>query len=143
MKRRDLFDAWIAAEQEGGMDRRVRFPADVIPHVAHLRKKRQEHFLVVTLNGAHEIIRVRTVTKGTVNRSLVHPREIFIGAIRDHAAAVMVVHNHPSGNLEPSPEDREVTSRLMTAGNLLGLRLLDHVIVSKNGYWSFLEQGEL
>ena len=75
--------------------------------------------------------------------TLVHPREVFAGALTDRAAAVVVAHNHPSGNTEPSPEDREVTARLRKAGQTLGIAMLDHVIFSQSGYYSFLEQGEL
>jgi DNA repair protein RadC len=78
-----------------------------------------------------------------VNRALVHPREVFAEALVDRAAAVVVAHNHPSGNVEPSAEDREVTARLQKAGNTLGIAMLDHIIFSQEGYYSFLEQGEL
>ena len=75
--------------------------------------------------------------------TLVHPREVYADALTDRAAALVVAHNHPSGKVDPSPEDREVTSRLMAAGETLGIRLLDHVIFSLEGYYSFLEHGEV
>ena len=122
---------------------RIRFPADVLPLVRHYADRKQEHFLSLSLNGAHEVEATRVVSVGLVNRALVHPREVFAGALVDRAAAVVVCHNHPSGNVEPSPEDREVTSRLHSAGCTLGIAMLDHIIFSQSGYYSFLEQGEL
>ena len=98
---------------------------------------------MVTLNGAHGVIRVREVTRSIANRSLVHPREIFWGAIQDRAVAVVIAHNHPSGNVEPSVEDGDVTRRLVEAGQVMGIPVLDHVIVSKRGYYSFLEEGRI
>ncbi|MFP4067834.1 MAG: RadC family protein [Spirochaetaceae bacterium] len=122
---------------------RIRFPADVVPLVHHYADRKQEHFLALSLNGAHEVSATRVVSVGLVNRALVHPREVFAEALEDRAAAVIVAHNHPSGNVEPSPEDREVTARLQKAGRTLGIAMLDHVIFARTGYYSFLEQGEL
>lgn len=122
---------------------RIRFPADVYPVVSHYADRKQEHFLALSLNGAHEVIACRVVSVGLVNRTLVHPREVYADALTDRAAALVVAHNHPSGRTEPSPEDREVTSRLRVAGETLGVRLLDHVIFSLEGYYSFLEHGEM
>jgi DNA repair protein RadC len=122
---------------------RIRFPADVLPLVRHYADRKQEHFLSLSLNGAHEVAATRVVSVGLVNRALVHPREVFAEALVDRAAAVVVAHNHPSGNVEPSPEDREVTIRLQKAGRTLGIALLDHIVFSQTGYFSFLEQGEL
>jgi DNA repair protein RadC len=122
---------------------RIAFPGDVVPLISHYADRKQEHFLALPLNGAHEVIACRVVSVGLVNRALVHPREIFAEAIVDRAAAIIVAHNHPSGNIEPSPEDREVTRRLYAAGETLGVSLLDHVIFSQNGYFSFLEHDLL
>ena len=122
---------------------RISFPADVLPLVRHFADRKQEHFLAVTLNGAHEVIQTRVVTIGLVNRTLVHPREVFADAITDRAASIVVAHNHPSGNCKPSPEDRAVTDRLKRASDVLGVSLLDHIIFSSTSYYSFLEQGEL
>ncbi len=122
---------------------RIRFPADVYPVVSHYADRKQEHFLALSLNGAHEVIACRVVSVGLVNRTLVHPREVYADALTDRAAALVVAHNHPSGRTEPSPEDREVTRRLAAAGETLGVRLLDHVIFSLEGYYSFLEHGEM
>ncbi|MFO8064097.1 MAG: RadC family protein [Spirochaetota bacterium] len=122
---------------------RIRFPADVVPLIRHFADRKQEHFLSLSLNGAHEVSATRVVSVGLVNRALVHPREVFAEALVDRAAAVVVAHNHPSGNVEPSPEDREVTMRLQKAGQTLGIAMLDHIIFSQTGYYSFLEHGEL
>lgn len=118
-------------------------PVEVIalPAVMKLMKARQEHFMVITLDGAHAVIKARIVTSGLVNRTVVHPREVFAPAITDNAVAVILVHNHPSGKMQPSEEDREITSRLDAAGELLGIQVLDHIIVGKSGYYSFKETG--
>ena len=124
---------------------RITAPADLlaVPEAAALRTRLQEHFLVITLNGASEVIHARTVTKGLVNNSLVHPREVFADAIADRAAAVICAHNHPSGNLEPSSQDIQVTRQLAEAGEILGIPVIDHVIISKKGIVSLRESGYL
>jgi DNA repair protein RadC len=123
--------------------RRVRSPADILPVVDHYVDRRQECFLSISLNGAHEIVATRVVTVGLVNRTVVHPREVFADPLTDRAAAIMLAHNHPSGNLEPSAEDTEVTRRLVSAGQLLGIPVLDHVIFGDTGFYSFLEHDAL
>lgn len=121
----------------------VSFPRDVLPLVRHMTQKPQENFITLTLNGAHEVINLRIVSVGLVNRTVVHPREVYWGAITDRAAALVVCHNHPSGSVEPSQEDRNVTRRLSEAGEILGIPLLDHVIIGRKGFFSFLEEGLL
>lgn len=101
----------------------------------------QEHFVVLLLNGAHRIVGAHTVSVGTANHAVVHPRETFKAAILTNSVAVICGHNHPSGNLEPSKEDREVAARLRKAGDLLGIKVLDFLIVSRTAYYSFMEQG--
>lgn len=123
--------------------RKIGSPSDVLPLVYHLADRPQEQFVTLSLNGAHEVIRLRVVSVGLVNRTLVHPREIFSGALTDRAAALVCAHNHPSSNLQPSAEDYEVTGRLRQSGELLGIPLLDHIIFCQEGYYSFLEHGEL
>ena len=105
----------------------------------------KEHFLVLTLDGSHKPIQTHLITTGTINRSLVHPREVFRPAILDNATALIVAHNHPSGNLSPSSEDLEVTRRLKQAGDIIGIPLLDHVILTDTfyQYYSSLEKGAL
>jgi DNA repair protein RadC len=118
-------------------------PGDVLPLVKFLEGKRQEHFVVVTLNGANEVIETRIVTVGLLNHSLVHPREVFADAITDRAAAIICVHNHPSGTLEPSSQDIAITRQLVEAGDLLGIRVLDHLIVTGTGFVSLKERGQV
>lgn len=137
----ELEAAWKNVAME--KPKKVGFPTDVIPYLARWRKSRQENVIVITLNGGHEIIRVRRVSLGTVNRCLIHPREIFRPAVKDNAAAVIVAHNHPSGNLEPSREDLEVSYKLKTAGEALGIPMLDFVVFSNLGFVSFCEVGKL
>ncbi|MDN7024804.1 JAB domain-containing protein [Methanoculleus sp. FWC-SCC1] len=122
---------------------RIASPTDVLSLVTDLVDRRQEHFVCITLNGAGEVITRRTVTVGLLNQSLVHPREVFADAITDRAASVVLVHNHPSGNLEPSQQDIAITRQLSEAGSILGIRVLDHLIVSRKGYVSLKEIGHL
>ena len=123
--------------------KRIEKPSDVLPVVGHYQDRPAEHFLSLSLNGAHELIALRVVTIGLINRTIVHPREVFADPIQDRATSIIVCHNHPSGNLEPSVEDTEVTKQLKAAAEILGIALLDHVIFSNNGYYSFLESGAL
>lgn len=124
---------------------RITKPDDLlgIPEISNLKSKKQEHFVVVTLNGASEVIQSRTITMGLLNHSLVHPREVFSDAIADRAAAIICAHNHPSGSLEPSSQDIQITSQLAHAGEILGMPLLDHIIISKTGITSLKEGGYL
>lgn len=123
---------------------KITMPADAADFLKSFSRKRQEHFVVLTLNGAHFTIRRHTVTIGLANRTMVHPREVFFPAIKDNAVAIIVAHNHPSGQVVPSDEDRAVTKRLKEAGEVLGIPVLDHVVIGKEGrYYSFLENGAL
>ena len=97
----------------------------------------------MTLDGASHIINTRTVFIGTLNQSLVHPREVFADAIADRAAGIIVAHNHPSGTLAASRADIQVTQRLDEVSKLVGIELLDHVILAKDGFYSFTEEGLL
>lgn len=123
-------------------DNKITLPTDVYPLIRHMADRRQEHFLSISLNGANEVIAIRTVSVGLVNRALVHPREVFADPITDRAAAVIVAHNHPSGNLTPSCDDLAITRRLKRAGQTLGISLLDHLIFNASAYYSLLEQGQ-
>jgi len=114
---------------------------DVLPLVADIAGKQQEYFICISLNGANEIIEKRVVTIGLLDKNSVHPREVFADVIADHAAAVIFAHNHPSGDLQPSEADRRTHEQLTEAGKILGLRVLDHVIVTRKGYFSFQEAG--
>ena len=118
--------------------------ADDVYRVLHpYASKDQEHFLLLTLDGASKIIEKRVIFIGTLNQSLVHPREVFKPAITDGAAGIIIAHNHPSGTLEASRADIQITDRLKEVANLVGIELLDHVILSKNGYYSFSDEGLL
>jgi DNA repair protein RadC len=99
--------------------------------------------LTVTLNGAQEVLNIRPVTVGLLNRTLIHPREVFAQALQERAASLILAHTHPSGSLEPSREDREATTRLCQAGKLLGVEVLDHIILTNTDYYSFRENGEV
>lgn len=116
---------------------------DLLPLLADITTRSQEHFICISLNGANEVIEQRTVTVGLLDRSQVHPREVFADVIADRAAAVIFAHNHPSGDLQPSEADFKTQDQLVQAAKILGIRVLDHVIVSKKGYYSFQEAGRL
>jgi len=118
-------------------------PADLLPHVRHYADRKQEHFLCASINGANEILHIRVVSIGLIDRSPVHPREVFADALVDRASAVIVAHNHPSGGLEPSLSDIDITAQLKAAGEVVGIALLDHIIFNRTGYYSFLEDGKL
>lgn len=108
-----------------------------------LRDLRQEVFKVILLDAKHAIIRDVTVSVGSLTLSIVHPREVFSLAVRESAAAVIFLHNHPSGDPTPSVEDRALTARLVSAGHLLGITVLDHLVVGDGKYVSFADQGWL
>jgi DNA repair protein RadC len=122
---------------------RIRHPSDVHPLLRHYADRRQERFIGMSLNGAHEVIATRVVTIGLVNQTIAHPREVFADMIADRANAAIVAHNHPSGSVAPSPEDDGMTYRLFEAGQILGINLLDHVIFTESSYYSYRQDGKL
>lgn len=123
------------------LGRPIRNPDDVQRHFhPRLRGEGRESFHVLLLDGRHRLLGEQAVSVGTLTASLVHPREVFREAIRGAAAAILLVHNHPSGDPSPSGEDRSVTTRLVAAGALLGIQVVDHVIVSAGGHYSFREE---
>lgn len=154
-------EAWLVADSEatvttfrevefrfGGRKRElahVTRPADLARFVAGLLKgDPREHFFGIYLDGRHCIVGYCTIAIGTLTASLVHPREVFSPAIALRAAAVVLAHNHPSGNPSPSAEDREVTKRMVTAGEILGVRVIDHLVLGERHRWfSFKEDGAL
>ena len=103
----------------------------------------REAFGVILLDGRHQPTGFHVVSVGTVNQSIVHPRETFRAAVVDGSVAIILTHNHPSGDTQPSEEDRSVTSRLVRAGKVLGIEVLDHLVVTDDGYYSFKEHGEI
>jgi DNA repair protein RadC len=122
---------------------KIETPADLLPHVRHYADRKQEHFICARVNGANEIMNIRVVTIGLIDRTSVHPREVFADALFDRASGVIVAHNHPAGPLEPSAFDIEVTKQLKAAGEIVGVTLLDHIIFNRKDYYSFLEHGRL
>lgn len=120
----------------------VRSPSDVAgKFIPILRDLKQEVFIVVLLSSANRVVKEVTITRGLLNSSLTHPREVFRHAILEHAASVILVHNHPSGNLEPSQEDIAVTRQITEAGKVIGIPVHDHIIVAGGGFTSFAERG--
>lgn len=122
---------------------KITTPADILPLIRHFADRKQEHFVSISVNGANEVLNVRVVSIGLIDRSLVHPREVFADVMQDRASGIIVAHNHPEGNLQPSQADIQVTRQVKEAGAALGIPLLDHIIFNRNGYYSFLEHGEL
>ena len=136
----------IAAVLEFGrrkwaVGQQIRNPEDIYNLIKHHADHRQEKFICISLNGAHEVLATRIVTIGLVNRTIVHPREVFADPLQDRASSIAVAHNHPSGNLTPSKEDNEITSRLNTAAGIMGLGFLDHLIFTENFYFSYRQEG--
>lgn len=109
--------------------------------LAKLSFLEREHFVIILLNTKNKVISIEKISIGSLNNSIVHPREVFKPAIRRNSAAVILAHNHPSGNPEPSSEDIEVTSRLQEAGELIGIDVLDHLIIGNKNYISLKEKG--
>ncbi|MGD8866113.1 MAG: DNA repair protein RadC [Gemmatimonadales bacterium] len=131
-----------AAQEQRDDDDRVTTPRDVYRRFElRLRDLRQEEFHVLLLSTQNAVIRELMVTRGTLDASVVHPREVFAPALAEAAAAVILVHNHPSGDPTPSPADREVTRQLVDAGRVLGIPVRDHVVVGNGRYTSFLDLG--
>ena len=122
---------------------KIKFPVDVLPLIQHYGDRKQEHFLCISINGANEVMNIRVVTIGLINKSQVHPREVFADVISDRASAIIIAHNHPVGDLKPSNEDIAVTKRIKEASTILGISLLDHIIFNNKGYYSLLENNEL
>ncbi len=122
----------------------IRSPRDVSEALMQeMRDLDKEYFKAILLNTRNQIIKFVTISIGTLNSSMVHPRELFKAAIKENSASIILVHNHPSGDPEPSKADIDITKRLVRAGLLLGIEVLDHVIVAGNRYLSFRERGML
>jgi DNA repair protein RadC len=123
---------------------RIGSSQDLFQHYyPRLRDLRHEVFMIILLDAKHTIIRDATVSEGSLTLSIVHPREVFNLAVRESAAAVIFLHNHPSGDPQPSPEDQDLTMRLAAAGQLLGIRVLDHLVIGDGAYVSFADRGWL
>ncbi|MCC6323506.1 DNA repair protein RadC [Candidatus Nomurabacteria bacterium] len=117
--------------------------SDVWNFCADIRGMQREHFVAFYLDTQNQLIERQTISIGTLNASLVHPREVFEPALTFHAASIIITHNHPSGELKPSPEDIEVTKRLVQAGKIIGIDIIDHIILTKKTYFSFQQANIL
>jgi len=118
----------------------IRSTKDVIAQSVYMRDKAREHLMAIYLNARNEMIFKKPMFIGTLNANLVHPREIFQEALKQNAASVILVHNHPSGDAEPSQDDLTITKRIIEAGKIMGIDVLDHVIITKNKVFSFKEK---
>lgn len=121
---------------------RILGPADAADLCQVMKSYRQEVFRVLILNTAHYLLRKVTVSKGAINMAVIHPREVFSRAVALQAASIVLVHNHPSGDPEPSQDDISLSQRMEQAGALLGIEVLDHIIVSQGGFYSLRERGQ-
>ena len=118
-------------------------PSDVYDFLRKLESYDREVFYCLHLSSKHHLLSCEEVSKGSLNASIVHPREVYKAAILHSAAAIIIAHNHPSGDPEPSSEDLSLTERLRNAGEIIGIQVLDHVIVGYNCYYSMAEEGQL
>ena len=133
----------LVQETEGPYQPPISHSHDVARLCADMLRLDREEFRVLLLNAKHRVMGVHTVSVGSLTVSIVHPREVYKAAILANAAAIIGIHNHPSGNPDPSPEDHALTKRLSEAGNILGITLLDHVIIGHNTHYSFADQDQL
>ncbi len=124
-------------------NKKVTSPQDIFNELKEFTTKKQEHFILITLDGASHIINTHTLFIGTLNQSIVHPREVFATAIEDRAAGIIISHNHPSNTPNPSQADIQITNRLKEVAKLVGIELLDHIILTKDNYYSFSDEGLL
>ncbi len=123
---------------------RYSHPQEVYQHFCgRLSDRKRELFIVLLLDSKNRLLREVQISEGSLTASIVHPREVFAAVVRESAAAVLLVHNHPSGDPTPSREDREITTRLKEAGELMGVRVLDHIVIGAEGYVSFADRGLL
>jgi DNA repair protein RadC len=134
---------WEVLRERPAAPRVIRGPDDVLAELDGFASLEREHFVALMLNGRHEVIVRETISIGSAGASIVHPREAFRPAISAGACAILFAHNHPSGDPEPSTEDLAITKRLVAAGELLGIGVLDHVIVAKRGSVSLRERGKV
>ncbi len=123
--------------------RQIIDPEDVHKVVRHYASREQELFISVSINCAHEILAIDVASMGTINQCIVHPREVFSNAIKNRAVAIIICHNHPTGNLTPSLNDLQITKRLIECGKILGIEIIDHIIFSEEEYHSMKEYEEL
>ena len=131
----------MQAQTKWLFDKKVTSPKDIAEFfIPILRDELKEKFIVVSLNSANKVTRYETISVGSLNSSVVHPREIFKFAIENSSASIILIHNHPSGNLEPSHEDIQITKKLVEAGTILNISVLDHLIIAGNSFTSLVER---
>ncbi|MGD1820003.1 MAG: RadC family protein [Pleomorphochaeta sp.] len=123
--------------------RQIIEPKDVHKVVRHYASREQELFISVAINCAHEILAIDVASMGTINQCIVHPREVFSNAIKNRAVAIIICHNHPTGNLNPSINDLQITQRLVECGKILGIEIIDHIIFSEEEFYSMKENDEI
>jgi len=139
-----VFELAKRGEEETGGKISIKSSEDIVKVIRpKLKDKKKEYFLVLSLDSRNTLIRVSDVSIGTLNASLVHPREVFEPVVKNLAAQVILAHNHPSGDPEPSEDDLELNKRLVEAGKILGIEVIDHIIIGRSGYLSFKEKGLL
>ncbi|MBU2567777.1 MAG: DNA repair protein RadC [Elusimicrobia bacterium] len=114
-------------------------PKESIAQINEIRARKKEHFVALYLNARNELLHREFISIGILDASLVHPREVFAPALEHRACSIVLSHNHPSGNANPSNDDRELTSRLIESGKILGIEIVDHIVVTENDYYSFKE----
>lgn len=119
----------------------LRKPEEIFNYTRHYAYEEQENLVVLSFNGNGEVLNITNATKGTADRTVVHPREVFKECIRNSGVSIIMVHNHPSGQLIPSEADKMITKSITEAGKILGIKVLDHIIISQDGYFSFREKG--
>jgi DNA repair protein RadC len=134
----------IQVQSKWFSDKKITSPQDVADiFIPLLRDEIKEHFIVVCLNSANKIIRYEIVSVGNLNSSVVHPREIFKAAIENNSASIILLHNHPSGNPEPSNEDISITKKVVESGKIMDIPVFDHIIIAGSGFTSFVEKRML
>ena len=122
-----------------GTEPSITSSADVLPELRHIRDLKKEHFVAIFLNARNQILKVETISVGSLNASLVHPREVFSPAVGISAASVILAHNHPSGDVTPSKEDCDLTKRLVQASQIMGIEVVDHIIIGSDRFISMKE----
>ncbi len=124
--------------------RHISSPSDALELAKmHLEDRDREEFIIITLDTKNQPTSINMCSRGSINASIVHPREVFKTAVLSNSATILLAHNHPSGNPQPSKEDREITKRLVEAGNILGIKVLDHLIIGHDSYFSFKEDESI
>lgn len=121
----------------------IEAPEDAFDLLKEMRKYKKEHFIGLYLNARHQVIHQETISIGTLTENIVHPREVFEPAVTQKAVAIILVHNHPSGNLDPSEQDLKQTERLSRAGKLMGISVIDHILIGEKDFISFKKKGYL